>query len=467
MKIPSSSSMILAGLAISSSSPSLAAPTGDSHGEGSISSSSSNRAISSRRESVSFARSEARCKLSYSLLPLHPVLTYGPVATDLANRDLDLLGGLLGPILKALDPVLAPLKPVLCPVLTGLPIPDLLNCNAPPTAASESVEQPSFTEENIAAFRDALTAAYAAQDVSSTDPDTSSDPSSASDGSSPSDTMTSASPEGTMSPSTTNSMVPPNTPDVSSASSSDMPSDTGTPDRRRLPVNPFGHHHRRGVAARQLPVAVPAAIPSLPVSPPINPSQVIGAAPIQPTQIIGTVPVKPPVDPNQIPGSLPVDPSQIPGSLPAALPVAVPVVGGGAPPSRRRAPVRAPVQASGQLPIPVSSQQAPAPSARSWFSRRQVPSVLPVAPPALPITPPALPVAPPALPVSPPGLPVTPSALPVTPPALPVTPPGLPVTAPVLPVAPVAPAGAPHTPVARQVEGDSGEDGGDCDDEQD
>ncbi|KAK7028134.1 hypothetical protein VNI00_014949 [Paramarasmius palmivorus] len=224
MKIPSSSSLIFATLAVSSSSTSLAAPTGEpSQANGELSSSSSARHIASRRASIAMPRAEVE-----------------PEGDQVANAEglLDDLG--LG---KLLAPVLSPVcKLSLGKTVGGLPI-------VGPIA--QPVVQPVDwyrTRSHQIALQEGATSASAA-----------SAPQGAAAWSVDGDSSSVVSPSGS-----------PNTPAMTSDSSSSDPS-SPPPSRRDLPVTSPVSPPSNTPAVKPLQSPVPSVHPPAPPIPPVSP----------------------------------------------------------------------------------------------------------------------------------------------------------------------------------------------------
>ncbi|KAF5355756.1 hypothetical protein D9756_003709 [Leucocoprinus leucothites] len=104
MKIPTSTSLLIATLAISSSSSALVAPSGDGHQEGVVNSSASSSALASSTSSESL----------------------GPKESGLRGRDI-----MSDPIAERGSDPLPPVLGIVCPVLQLLPLPALSNALCP------------------------------------------------------------------------------------------------------------------------------------------------------------------------------------------------------------------------------------------------------------------------------------------------------------------------------------------------
>ncbi|KAF8899273.1 hypothetical protein BD779DRAFT_1465214 [Infundibulicybe gibba] len=141
MKISSSSSIIFATLAISSSSSSLAAPTGDtSHSEGTMASSSSNHQLATRHDATStrpFGRSDLRDNEDDE----QPKLSTRYPDAGLEERD-DLLDSLLCPMLGLIPGAMSLVGTI--PVLGGT-----IKCPTSTAASAESVGDGPATVEQI------------------------------------------------------------------------------------------------------------------------------------------------------------------------------------------------------------------------------------------------------------------------------------------------------------------------------
>ncbi|KAF9469630.1 hypothetical protein BDZ94DRAFT_14944 [Collybia nuda] len=211
MKIPTSSSVLLATLAISSSSSSLAAPAGDGPESG-LTSSSSSHLIASRYGPISTPRAEGNSNQERS-----------PAADDFQESGLqEVLCGI---------PIVGPLLGALLPPVCGEP------------SGAESVNDPQALKEAAISLSNMMSSQMANSSASSADPTS----------------EQSAIPRGELAPdappststNTSDPTAPPNTP---SAPADDVPLDAR--DTPSLPVVPVG-----------LP-SLPVVTPSLPIGAP-------------------------------------------------------------------------------------------------------------------------------------------------------------------------------------------------------
>ncbi|KAK0209109.1 hypothetical protein DFS33DRAFT_1272172 [Desarmillaria ectypa] len=264
MKISSSSSLLFATLAISSSSSSLAAPTGDtSQAETGFPNSSSNHHIASRRGSFNMARSDAK-------------------STRTSVQKRDIIGAIICPV-EGLVPLVGS---ILNPLL-GNP------CSSQSAASAEAVEGLATNESSSSSASD-----EPAQGASSTPTLPAQPPNTPK--SSAADTMPSSSPSPSSPPS----------------------------QRRDVPTSLRGHSlPLRAVSADAVKKTSDSASSTSPTTEPskagADPAEghSAGSSAGVPTAETVETPVNPPADLPVSPLEAPVKPSEAPVSPPAGLPV--------------------------------------------------------------------------------------------------------------------------------------------------
>ncbi|KAJ6609343.1 hypothetical protein B0H10DRAFT_2225986 [Mycena sp. CBHHK59/15] len=346
MKIPSSSSLIFATLAISSSSSTLAAPAGDPpNSEASMTSSPSGHA---RRDSTA----------SRSLRPSNMQQAADAVMESRAfiSRTIEARTPLLGVLGSILGPPLASLG--LCPTSMG--------------AAQAMEAQSAFPVISNAQAIDTLRVVIAALQEDASTKDASDDSSDFSSSTLSSDASTSTT--GDSSSSATDASYgsataspflpgnPPNTPAMSSTTTSAEPTDA--PFRRDLPIA-IGGVAAVPLAAASMPTSQVGAVPSTVVDkvpPPAAgvPGMVVGNVPSPvagaPGMVVSNVPLPIASAPGTAAGNIPPPVASVPGMVVGTAPHAVGAAKNKvpAPLSMRRWISRA-VQAPAQVPAPVAA----------------------------------------------------------------------------------------------------------------
>ncbi|KAF7307231.1 hypothetical protein MIND_00516800 [Mycena indigotica] len=293
MKIPASSSLILATIAISSSSSSLAAPTGEvpPHADSSMTSSPSGHNIegaasrslrpADMQESIARATEEPRGLLGDLLgAILCPVLEIGCPPKSQGGKQAIFEAAANSHPTK--DEAIADLQAAIDIIQNQL--------SGPPPPAND--EEPDSSSS----------------DADSSSPDASGSTNDNQDYNPPSDDSSTSSPSQDTSPSTVESPSS----DASGTTSSESTESTPPTSRRRRRDVPNMGSGMVGTVAGEVPVQPGQVASNIPV----QPGQVTNAAPIQPGQVINSLPIQPATAAN----SLPLQPAQIVNAVP--LPVA-------------------------------------------------------------------------------------------------------------------------------------------------